>query len=180
MLPTKLEIAERLYQSVRESSKAKGSLPDTLEDMPAATQKNYLRYGEEVQVILASAVSPAAEPAPVKLVLVNLPMWSKSEGRAKIEELMREDISPAAIEQANTVVVCWPDNSFALLKGSAKIKVANATAANAVIDSLAYELAFKLNNPTMFSEGVRTAFEMYTVHVGKEHVPPEVQKASEI
>jgi hypothetical protein len=49
-----------------------------------------------------------------------------------------------------------------------------------LIELLAEELAFKLNNPMQFSDRVREVLGRYAEHVGEGHVSDEVRKAMTI
>lgn len=50
----------------------------------------------------------------------------------------------------------------------------------AVTNKLAEELAYKVNHPMHFSEGIREAFGLYTQLVGVEQLSDEVKQASEV
>jgi hypothetical protein len=49
-----------------------------------------------------------------------------------------------------------------------------------LLDDLAHQLAFKLNNPMWFADGVRDVLERYATHVGENRVDDEVRKAMAI
>lgn len=53
------------------------------------------------------------------------------------------------------------------------------TAARRLLDRFAEQLAFKLNHPNSFNEGIRDVFELYAKVVGEEGLSAEVKKAME-
>lgn len=52
--------------------------------------------------------------------------------------------------------------------------------ASRVAAELAEQLAFKLNHPTWFADGVRCSFDKYAALVGEENLTDEVRKARQI
>jgi hypothetical protein len=49
-----------------------------------------------------------------------------------------------------------------------------------LLDDLAHQLAFKLNHPMWFADGVRDTLQRYAEHVGEHAISDEVRKAMAI